>query len=475
MISALEISGIVTFPTTQDTWHFDDKIAQKYLFDALAFPAPKTDVFFDAHAALGALSRLDGQIVMKLRSGASSANVRLISNNWRGRSLVRKAFRTGFRQFDRVGMARDAWKSARFLQLNTIIHACKETAKIFFRSQYERVRGVERQYVLMQEFLPANDFDVRLVLMDGKAFGMRRFNREGDFRASGSGVFDFSPDNIPNSCVQLALVTAKRLGSTAIAFDFLFDGSNRPRKNEPMTPEEKRRAVDSFSNWRIAQFRMQQGRALLAACGAGDPVKVERLLTAFPDLIELRSPEGWTPLIIAAYGQKKDVVAVLLARGADANACGKKGTTVLMYAKTALVGQDAADLSILRALLDAGADPARHDALGKDTDAKPCPGLAPQPALPDLLDTRGAVQYRGRASACDNHRGNCRGRGRIPVPCDAGDDRADDAAGQFHLSGHLSCLASIGGSCRIPHTASTRFASRSFSVHDPSRFSVCHR
>lgn len=226
LISALEISGIVTFPTTQDTWHFDDKIAQKYLFDALAFPAPKTDVFFDAHAALGALSRLDGQIVMKLRSGASSANVRLISNNWRGRSLVRKAFRTGFRQFDRVGMARDAWKSARFLQLNTIIHACKETAKIFFRSQYERVRGVERQYVLMQEFLPANDFDVRLVLMDGKAFGMRRFNREGDFRASGSGVFDFSPDNIPNSCVQLALVTAKRLGSTAIAFDFLFDESN---------------------------------------------------------------------------------------------------------------------------------------------------------------------------------------------------------------------------------------------------------
>lgn len=141
---------------------------------------------------------------------------------------------------------------------------------------------------------------------------------------------------------------------------------NRPRKNEPLTPEQKRGAVDAFFNWRVTQYRSQKGRALLVACSEGDAAKVVQLLKEIPDLIEFRSVEGWTPLIIAAHGQKKDVVAALLARGADANACGKKGTTVLMYAKTALLGQDAPDLSILRALLDAGADPARHDALGKD-------------------------------------------------------------------------------------------------------------
>ena len=37
-----------------------------------------------------------------------------------------------------------------------------------------------------------------------------------------------------------------------------------------------------------------------------------------------------------------------------------------MYAKTSLVGQKEPDLSILKALLNSGADPARHDALGKD-------------------------------------------------------------------------------------------------------------
>jgi hypothetical protein len=141
---------------------------------------------------------------------------------------------------------------------------------------------------------------------------------------------------------------------------------NRHRKNDPMTPEEKRCAIAAFPSWRATQFRLQQGRALLDACRKGDAIEVERLLTAFPDLVEFRSPEGWTPIIISAHGQKKEVVRVLIAFGCDVNACGKKGTTVLMYAKTPLVGQDAPDLSILRALLDAGADPARHDALGKD-------------------------------------------------------------------------------------------------------------
>lgn len=141
---------------------------------------------------------------------------------------------------------------------------------------------------------------------------------------------------------------------------------NRPRKNEPMTPDEKRSAIDAFSSWRTAQYRLQQGRILLAACRDGDTAMVERLLNTMPDLIEFQSAEGWTPLIIAAHGQKKEVVAALLTRGADANACGKKGTTVLMYAKTALVGQAGPDLSILQALLDSGADPMRHDALGKD-------------------------------------------------------------------------------------------------------------
>lgn len=141
---------------------------------------------------------------------------------------------------------------------------------------------------------------------------------------------------------------------------------DRPRKNEPMTPEEKRAAITAFPDWRVAQYRAQKGSALLAACRDGDAAKVGRIVAAFPDLVEFRSPEGWTPLIVAAHGQNLDVVKVLMDNKADPNACGKKGTTVLMYAKSALLDQGTPDFSILEMLLEAGADPSRHDALGQD-------------------------------------------------------------------------------------------------------------
>ncbi len=141
---------------------------------------------------------------------------------------------------------------------------------------------------------------------------------------------------------------------------------DRPRKNEPMPPQQKRTAVEAYSNWRVAQYRAQTGRALLAACREGDAATAEKLLAAIPDLVEFRSSEGWTPLIVAAHGQHRNVVFTLLANGADVNACGLRGTTVLMYAKEALLGREAPDFTILQALLDAGADPMRHDAAGKD-------------------------------------------------------------------------------------------------------------
>ncbi len=141
---------------------------------------------------------------------------------------------------------------------------------------------------------------------------------------------------------------------------------NRPHKNEPMTPEEKRIAISRFPDWRVTQYRAQIGHTLLAACRDGDAAEVGRILTAWPDLIEVRSPEGWTPLILAAHGQHLDAVRTLLDHGADPNACGKNGTTVLMYAKTALIEQAAPDFTILTELLEAGADASRHDARGKD-------------------------------------------------------------------------------------------------------------
>jgi hypothetical protein len=86
--------------------------------------------------------------------------------------------------------------------------------------------GFEAQsgYVLFQEFLVGNGFDIRIAVIGDRAFGYRRFNRPGDFRASGSGNFDTNPLKIDAEAVALAFRTARKVGSQSLAVDILRKG-----------------------------------------------------------------------------------------------------------------------------------------------------------------------------------------------------------------------------------------------------------
>ena len=71
---------------------------------------------------------------------------------------------------------------------------------------------VHYRYALFQQWLPGNEFDTRITVIGNRAFGFRRFNRQGDFRASGSGNLDWDPVQVDPAFVQLAFRIAKRLG-----------------------------------------------------------------------------------------------------------------------------------------------------------------------------------------------------------------------------------------------------------------------
>jgi methionyl-tRNA formyltransferase len=140
----------------------------------------------------------------------------------------------------------------------------------------------------------------------------------------------------------------------------------RSRPNPPMTKDEKRAATARFADWRAGRVRAQIGEAVLEACRTGDSARVRALLLDRPDLIEFRSAEGWTPLIVAAFNQQTGAVRALLELGANPDTAGRNGTTPLMYAKTALLNDPDSDYEVLNMLLDAGADPTRRDRHGRD-------------------------------------------------------------------------------------------------------------
>lgn len=142
---------------------------------------------------------------------------------------------------------------------------------------------------------------------------------------------------------------------------------DRPAKNTPMPEDEKWRTLSLFPRWRAYHFIRQQTNKLFEACRLGEVASAVAILDSFPDLISARTPEQWTPLIVACFHGSAQVVELLLQRGADPNAPGRNGTTPLMYAKTRVLESRAgeADYTVLDLLVRYGADTSRTDCYGR--------------------------------------------------------------------------------------------------------------
>lgn len=102
---------------------------------------------------------------------------------------------------------------------------------------------------------------------------------------------------------------------------------------------------------------------LFLACENGTTELVNRLMQ-IPKIVNVQNEHGWTPLIVAIYNNQKDIVKRLLTNGADLSICNFKGTTPLMYAKSAYVKHN--DSEIIELLLSFDLDIYQKDYLEKN-------------------------------------------------------------------------------------------------------------
>jgi methionyl-tRNA formyltransferase len=101
---------------------------------------------------------------------------------------------------------------------------------------------------------------------------------------------------------------------------------------------------------------------LISLCRNSPRNDIAELLARVTDVNEF-GRQGWTPSMVAAYYNNIEAVQLLVESEADLNASNCNGTTVLMYAKDG--AERAKDTSVLKWLLDAGADTAMRDQRGK--------------------------------------------------------------------------------------------------------------
>jgi glutathione synthase/RimK-type ligase-like ATP-grasp enzyme len=226
VLNSVELMGMNTFPNFNSRWHFDDKIAQKYLFESLDIPVAQNYVFYSQSETEKFLKHISFPIVGKLKRGAGATNVKLIKSYTEGKHFVDLMFNKGVSS-----------SGSSFGNLDQKIRVIKKVKnpitlikKLFnYLKKFKKERSIanpEKGYAYFQEFMPNNNYDTRVIVVYDKAIAFKRMNRKDDFRASGSGKSNFNDIDI--NMIKIAFETSKKLKAQSLAYDFVYNHDKEP-------------------------------------------------------------------------------------------------------------------------------------------------------------------------------------------------------------------------------------------------------
>lgn len=215
--------GIKVFPNQATSWHFDDKIKQFYLMEAKGFPFIKSWVFYEKDSALNWAETAEYPLVFKLNEGAGSSNVMLVTEKKKAVKLIERMFGKGINP-NTLFMP----GSTRLLDFQLKVYLLHVLSRIKRKEDIWPFWRKHKNYVCFQTYLPNNEFDTRITVIGNRAFAFRRFNRQNDFRSSGSGLINYDMEKIDMRCVETAFRVSKEMKLQSMGYDFLFDADNQP-------------------------------------------------------------------------------------------------------------------------------------------------------------------------------------------------------------------------------------------------------
>jgi glutathione synthase/RimK-type ligase-like ATP-grasp enzyme len=188
--------------------------------EAVDAPLVPSYVFYDKKEAVEWIDSVVFPKVFKLRRGSGSDHVRLIRTRKKAKKLVRQAFGRGFPQYDAGSNLMERLRLFRYGKTG-LKNVLKGIVRLGYTTEFSKVVGNEKGYIYFQDFIADNDHDIRINVVDGKAFAVRRNVRKGDFRASGSGFKHYEKHYFSEDVVKIAQQTARKLNLQAVAFDFV--------------------------------------------------------------------------------------------------------------------------------------------------------------------------------------------------------------------------------------------------------------
>jgi len=215
---------IKCLPDYITSWPYENKIKEYYLLKQHGFPIIDTYIFWDKIVALAWLETAKFPMIFKLKGGAGSKNVILIRKKRQAVKFLNKMFGKGLipRVIDRnkINIKRE------------IRHLGGNLLRKIKGEEILPLWQLQKNYILFQKYLPDNKYDTRITVIGDRAFGFRRFNRKGDFRASGSGRIDYDVEKVDKRCIEIAFSVSKKMHFQTMAYDFLFALDDEPQFSE---------------------------------------------------------------------------------------------------------------------------------------------------------------------------------------------------------------------------------------------------
>jgi len=145
-----------------------------------------------------------------------------VNNRKEAIKIVKKAFGSGFSQYEPRSNLKERWRKFRAGKSN-LWNVFKGIVRFGYTTDFDRVVGNEKGYVFFQDFVPDNEFDIRIIIIANKAFAIKRLVRDDDFRASGSGYVEYDKENFNEELVKTSFDLAERLKSKSMVLDYVFN------------------------------------------------------------------------------------------------------------------------------------------------------------------------------------------------------------------------------------------------------------
>lgn len=229
VLFSMKKMGIKVYPDFDTSWYFDDKVAEKYILEAIGAPVVPSWPFYHKQDAFDWLkNEARFPLVAKLRRGAGSYNVILLKNYTQARKYCKKMFSKGINPAPKL-LADVSTKFVVAKRNRNIFLRLKKFPRFFkYMMNARNYFPKEKGYVYFQEFISGAVCDYRVVVVGDRAWGSRRDVRKNDFRASGAGQSYEDPNLIPIELVKIAVDCTKKLEAQSMAYDFVIDQQGKP-------------------------------------------------------------------------------------------------------------------------------------------------------------------------------------------------------------------------------------------------------